>query len=328
MGYRRRATAIVALLLGAAGLAGCGGSTPSADEGASFVYGTVSTGIVSREVMAADKLGYLDEAGVDLSVKKLQSDTMLTPLMANGETSIGYLTYVTTVTALRSGIPLRMVSGIQELEPDIQTVWVPKDSPVTSIADFKGKTIGVSAVGGYGNVLFGEALATEGLTLEDVTLTEVSFSDMASALERGDIDLGWLPAPFAAAQRANPDTPLRQVVDFNDIPALTGLPQGGVVATAEFYEQNPETIGKFREQEKRAADYLRENPDYDRELQKELAGYEPSVTSELPLQGYAGSFSADDLERLLTLMTKYGLLEEGDEVDLGAFVGDLGNAED
>jgi NitT/TauT family transport system substrate-binding protein len=324
MGHKRlprRFGVASALALLVAPLAACG-SAAGADEGDPFTVGSVSTGIASRELVAAVDSGYLEEAGFTVSLEKVRSDAQLTPLMANGEAPVAYLTYVTTMTALNAGIPLRMVSGTQRLEPRIQTAWVRADSPIASPADLRGARIGVASVGGFGNVLFGEALAGTGLTLDDVTLTEVAFADMAPALERGDIDVGWLPAPFAAAERIKPDSRLRQIIDFNDVGSLAGLPQGGIAATTEFAEKNPRALAALREQQQRVADELAADPDRDRRLQIQLGGYSPEIAAELPLQVYAGSFTAEDLSRLQDLMITYELLPPGTSLDLRGFVGD------
>jgi NitT/TauT family transport system substrate-binding protein len=323
MGHKRtwkRIASALTLVLVVVPLAACGGG-PSVDEGAPFTVGSVSTGITSRELIDAVDRGYLADAGFTVSVEKLRADAQLTPLMANGEMPAAYLTYVTTLTALNAGIPLRMVSGIQRLEPGIQTAWTRAGSPITGAADLRGARIGVSSVGGLGNVLFGEALAKAGLTLDDVTLTEVAFGDMAPALERGDIDVAWLPAPFAAAERIKPGSRLRQIIDFNDVGSLAGLPQGGIAATAEFAAENPRALTALREVQQRVADELAADPERDRQLQIRLGGYSPDIASELPLQRYAGGFSVDDLSRLQDLMITYGLLPAGTSIDLAGFVG-------
>jgi NitT/TauT family transport system substrate-binding protein len=325
MGLKRLPRKLGAALAGGLLLAACGGGA-SADEGDPFTVGSLSTGIASRELVEAVDSGYLKEAGFTVSVEKLRSDAQLTPLMANGEMPVAYLTYVTTMTALNAGIPLRMVSGTQRLEPEIQTAWSRSDSPIATAADMRGARVGVSSVGGFGNVLFGEALAGAGLTLDDVTLTEVAFSDMAAALERGDIDVAWLPAPFAAAERIKPDSRLRQIIDFNDVGSLAGLPQGGIAATAEFAAENPRALAALREQQLRTADELAADPERDRQLQIRLGGYDPSIAAELPLQRYAGSFTAEELARLQDLMITYGLLPAGTSLDLAGFVGDAGSA--
>lgn len=325
MGQKRLPKTSAAVMTLGVLLAACGGGA-SADEGEPFTVGSVSTGIASRELVEAVDGGHLQEAGFTVTVEKLRSDAQLTPLMANGEMPVAYLTYVTTITALNAGIPLRMVSGTQRLEPDIQTAWTRSDSPIASAADLRGARIGVSSVGGFGNVLFGEALAGAGLRLDDVTLTEVAFSDMAAALERGDIDVAWLPAPFAAAERVKPDSRLRQIIDFDDVGSLAGLPQGGVAATAEFALESPRALAALREQQQRVADELAADPERDRRLQIRLGGYDPAIAAELPLQSYAGAFTAEELTRLQTLMITYGLLPAGTSLDLAQFVGDAGAA--
>ena len=74
------------------------------------------------------------------------------------------------------------------------------DGSVTSVADLKGRTIGVAggpgATGGY---LLAAMLEEGGLTLADVEISNLSTPDQEPALTNGSIDAATPSAPFSTA---------------------------------------------------------------------------------------------------------------------------------
>jgi NitT/TauT family transport system substrate-binding protein len=70
------------------------------------------------------------------------------------------------------------------------------DGGVTSVKELSGKRVGILP-GSTQEVVFLDRLKQEGMTIKDIQSVRVSFSEMASTLERGDIDayVGAEPGP-------------------------------------------------------------------------------------------------------------------------------------
>lgn len=75
-------------------------------------------------------------------------------------------------------------------------VVVAKDSPITKLAELKGKRVAIWP-GSTQEVFILERLRMEGMSIKDVTSVRVSFSEMHTALARGDVDayVGAEPGP-------------------------------------------------------------------------------------------------------------------------------------
>ncbi|HEY2527584.1 MAG TPA: ABC transporter substrate-binding protein [Xanthobacteraceae bacterium] len=78
------------------------------------------------------------------------------------------------------------------------TFYVTNSSPIKSVADLKGRTIGINGFFTSGHLWLETALKKVGLSESDVTIAPISFSAMGEALQSGKIDVGEFPQPFDA----------------------------------------------------------------------------------------------------------------------------------
>ena len=316
---KRFTAAAVALLM----LAAC---TPAQSESAAdgtktISYGSFSTGTGARQVLVAEKEGMFAKHDLQLETTTLMSTSALAQLVATGDANIANLTYQPAFNAMAAGVDLRMISGVQKLQDGMQTVYVRKDSGIKAIEDLRGKKIAVASLGGYGESMVAEALETAGLTLKDVTMVEVAPPETIAAVERGDVDAGHLTPPSRAALVTKGESDLEMLIDFNSIPSLTGMPQGALVTTNKYYEENRETVDAFLTAVQDAAALLEEDPKQDTEYLAELGKFDLAVAENMVLESWVGGdTSKEDLQRVVDLMVKHGQLQEG-AVDLDQFMG-------
>jgi ABC-type nitrate/sulfonate/bicarbonate transport system substrate-binding protein len=76
--------------------------------------------------------------------------------------------------------------------------YVKESSPIRSVADLRGKTVGINGFSTSGHLWLKAALDRHGLAETDVKITPVPFSAMQESLDAGKIDIGQFPQPFAA----------------------------------------------------------------------------------------------------------------------------------
>ena len=85
--------------------------------------------------------------------------------------------------------------------PKGEAILVPKDSPIKSLADLKGKKIAV-AKGSNAHYLLVKALEKGGVSYSDVTPALLAPADARSAFERGSVDAWSVWDPYYAAAEA------------------------------------------------------------------------------------------------------------------------------
>lgn len=105
------------------------------------------------------------------------------------------------IFAAAEGIHAKIIASLaRESSKGFSTTFYSKaDSGIKTIADMKGKTIGINGYYTSGHLWLRAALEKDGNIKEsDVTIARVSFSAMQESLASGKIDIGMFPQPFAA----------------------------------------------------------------------------------------------------------------------------------
>ncbi len=104
-----------------------------------------------------------------------------------GAVDVGALGDAPYVFALGAGASLKVVSIIHAEGRNTTALLVPKDSPIKTVADLKGKKI-VTGRGSIGHYLAIKALATAGLTTKDVQFIFLLPSESRLVLDNGTVD--------------------------------------------------------------------------------------------------------------------------------------------
>jgi ABC-type nitrate/sulfonate/bicarbonate transport system substrate-binding protein len=104
------------------------------------------------------------------------------------------------IFAAAEGVTAKIIASIsRQAESGFRVAWYVKaDSPIKSVADLKGKSIGINGFSTTGHLELVTALDKHGLTDADVKIIPVNFPAMQQTLESGKIDVGYFPQPYAA----------------------------------------------------------------------------------------------------------------------------------
>lgn len=197
---------VLALVMTAAFVAGCGASGENSDTDSSKAGSTAST--VSEDtdnsvlrigaqpyplyipVYVAKELGYLDEEfgkiGASYKWQEFLSGPLVNEAVAAGELDMGFMADLPAIIAKASGQDIEIVSNVAYGEKGL-AVLVKSDSNITSVADLKGKKVAY-ATGSYAQHLLALLLSNEGLSLNDVESINLGASDQPAALSSGEVD--------------------------------------------------------------------------------------------------------------------------------------------
>jgi sulfonate transport system substrate-binding protein len=130
---------------------------------------------------------------------------------------------------------------------------VKNDSPITSLAQIKGKKIAY-VKGSYAQHLTALLLEKAGLTFNDIESVNLAAADIPAALETGQID-GTVIWEQYVSQLVVPGR-ARVIADG------TGIKKGNMVSYAvrSYAEAHPEVLAAYIKAGQRASDYIKSNP--------------------------------------------------------------------
>ena len=196
-------------------LAACGSAVTGEDpdSGGEAGSGVVRVGHLPSALFSplyvADSMGYFEEEGITIELTPLKSGQDGIPMLSNNQLDVMVAGFSAGMfNALEQGLAFKIVGsmGISPGDPENSPTALEvrqdllDDGTVSSVADLKGRTIGVAggpgATGGY---LLAAMLEEGGLTLNDVEISNLATPDQEPAITNGSIDAATPSAPFSTA---------------------------------------------------------------------------------------------------------------------------------
>jgi sulfonate transport system substrate-binding protein len=138
------------------------------------------------------------------------------------------------VFAQAAGAPIRYVA-YEPPAPKGEAIFVPKDSPIKSVADLKGKKVAV-AKGSNAHYLLVKALEKAGVKYEDITPVFLPAADGRAAFASGAVDAWSVWDPYQAAAESSLDP--RTLTDGTGLVPNTQF----YLASQKFLEGEPKVL--------------------------------------------------------------------------------------
>ncbi|AZL86623.1 ABC transporter ATP-binding protein [Aliivibrio salmonicida] len=246
-------------------------------------------------VVIAQQKGYFKEEGLNVTIQEPADPSMPAKLVAanNIDLAISYQTSLTIDVA--AGLPL--IRSATLIATPLNTLMVLDNGKINSLADLKGKKIGI-AIAGNEDATIGTMLNTEGVDFSEVKIINVGWA-LSSSLASGKVDAIWGGLRnFETNQLA-----LEGYKAKSFFPEEHGVPSYDelvFVANAKTYDAD--ALKKFNHAIEKATQFIVNHPD---ESWKTFVSYAPdTLNNELnkrawndTLTRFALRPSAVDLER-------------------------------
>ncbi len=213
-------------------------------EKAHISVGTLPIADAADLFIAINK-GYFRKEGLTVTPEIIQATSQTTPDLVSGKMDFSLLNYVSTMEIEQnSDIKFKYVAPGTVAAANVSELLVPKGSPITSLADLKGKKIGSpQTTGAIGNLAVDATLKAHGVDPRDVTFVATPFPDEQTALARHQVDAVWATEPFVTVIKKTLGA--RALAD-----TMTGTMSGFLVGgwgTLQGYAQKyPKTVAAFQ----------------------------------------------------------------------------------
>jgi sulfonate transport system substrate-binding protein len=234
------------------------------------VLGSMSRGVAAQEQPATVRLDYayynpsslalrrfgwleeaLQEQGIGVEWVLSAGSNKANEFLRSDAVDFGSTAGAAALLAKANGSPIQTVYIYSK--PEWAALVVAKDSPITDVAQLKGKK--VAATKGTDPYFFLlRSLRQAGLSGSDVEIVNLQHADGKVALERGQVD-AWagLDPHMAQTELEQGSRLLYRNIDFNSY--------GFLNARTAFIEQHPAYVEKVLTAYERARTWILENPD-------------------------------------------------------------------
>jgi putative hydroxymethylpyrimidine transport system substrate-binding protein len=191
-------------------------------------------------IYMAQKLGYFEEAGLDVSIQAPSDPAAPLKLVAAGRSDLAISYEPEVVLAHEQGLPVTAVAAIVN-RPLTSLIWL-ADSGIKGVGDLKGKTVAYAGIP-YQEAFLKTILARAQLSLADVKAVNVGFG-LLPALVGGSAQamLGGYSNVEGVDLRERGKAPVITPVDKLGVPTYDELV---LVANRKKLEAEPEKIRLF-----------------------------------------------------------------------------------
>jgi len=268
---------------------------------------------------AAIEKGYFKEAGLEVEALKFAGAQQVMEAMLSGR-SDGSSNGTGSANLAIGEIAQPGLFKIFATNPSnakyvLEEFLVPKDSPVKTMAELKGKR--VASGPGIQNVTLAKTML-ERAGAGVMSVTELPIGQHVAALAAGQIDAAYTLEPTGTVGRLNGTTRVLEagvVARYILGDPLAPWHGGSASLTTEFIKKYPSETKKFIAAYARGIELVRTKPDEARQFMKGYTAIEGALTNEVPLASYMlySEFKASDIahfQKFYDLFSDKGIFEK------------------
>jgi NitT/TauT family transport system substrate-binding protein len=211
----------------------------------------------------AQQLGYFQEEGVTVELQDLQGGSKALTAMIGGSTNVtsGYYEHTIQMQAknqkIKAFVDMGRSSGL------VLLVAPKNEGTIKTLADLKGKNVGVTAPGSSTDMFIKYLLSKSGMQTTDAAVSAIGAGSSAvAAMEQGQVDAAVMLEPDVSvlSKRIGHDP-----VILEDVRSADGLkevfdadawPSSSLYAKTEWLDANKETAGKLAKAIKKTLEFI------------------------------------------------------------------------
>ena len=230
-------------------------------------------------------------------------DQQIAQLQA-GQTDIVMTGPASLATAVANGLPVMATLNVQD-QGEVPTtgLFVPKDSPIKTVQDLKGKSVGLFGVTSIQAVGLLLALEKAGVSKDDVKIVNIPFDAQVESAEKGNVDAIIPIGLFTAVAQAK---------GFRDIPEVyaetRGYPAVIWASSKAYLDANADTVKAFNDALIEAYDYGNKNPDVVRAVDLAQTKMPPDYIKNRYIAPFVYKLNREKYDKINADMVRFGFM--------------------
>jgi NitT/TauT family transport system substrate-binding protein len=196
--------------------------------------------------------------------------------------------------------------------PDSGGMVVLKDSPINTLADLAGKTMGVGGLHSQNTVDAQVTLRKAGVDVGKINFVEIPYPVMPNALKAKQIDAAVALDPYTTQLQSSG---VGKVLAWYYIESIPEQPLGGWFAKRAYVKKNPELIAAFNRAMKETIDYMKEDTERARREVVAYSGLDASLVRDMPMIARDYNVRLDKWQQVVDMMRESGELQKPHRAD-------------
>jgi NitT/TauT family transport system substrate-binding protein len=220
----------------------------------------------------AKEKGIFEKHNIDATTVKIPVVNNIPSAVVSGSIQIGMTTIPTLLQAVDGGLNLVMVAGAArhtKAQPII-SLMARSDVKYEKPSDLIGKTVGVPGINSVIDVMFRKWLINNKIPLDKVKVVEGPLPQLPDMLKSKSVDYVAIVEPFRSRIVATKTGSIaaQYFAEVNPDVLVSGW-----LANGDWVKKHPEAVKNFRTSINEALNFIQENPEEAKAIEKKYIGY-------------------------------------------------------
>lgn len=256
-------------------------------------------------LIIAQEQGYFAERGIAVELAIGTSPDAAIAELLSGQSQIAMTGGVPLAAAVANGAPVAaLFPGQNDGKMATHGLLVKADSPVQSLEDLRGKTIGIPGLVGPQGLYLLEAMSAAALSQSDVEIVNLPFPGVTEAIEAGTVAAG---VPIGLFFDFGIAGGMREVPGYREA-VILDAPAVFFAVNREWADANAEVVTKFVEAMTLAHEWANAHPDEVRRIDVENTRMPPDYLMSRPYSGLDTTFYLAPWQQQLDGLVKVGFI--------------------